>query len=111
MRYSTIAAVTLLVAVAVIVPWASPVPAADDPPPDAVRVEAVIVPAGKRQRLQTKSKLPIRQMVNSKEKVVQVLPYQLEPSRVWLEAKEAGTSRLTLVDVKGGREVLVIVVE
>src|SRR5262245_61112857 len=98
MGHPATVAVALLVAVAFLVPWSSPVPAAD-PEPEAVRVEAVVVPKGNVQRLQTKFKTPIRQVTNSNNKVVEVQPVRTDPTRVTLKGVAPGVSRLTLIDV------------
>src|SRR2546421_12486020 len=86
-------------------------PPAEPPVPDAVRVEAVVVPLGKSVSLQTKSGQPIRSAFNSSDNTLKLVPDKDNPRRVILTDLKPGVSRITLTDVQRGKEDLVIAVE
>ena len=86
-------------------------PPAEPPIPDAVRVEAVVVPLGKSVSLQTKSAQPIRSAFNSNDNTLKLTSDKENPRRVVLTGLKPGISRVTLTDVQRGKDDVVIVVE
>jgi pilus assembly protein CpaC len=110
-------AVAGLVAIGLTVLCGSPVGAQDpkDPktPPMATPDPsgAIQVPHGAQIRVQMKSKKRIKEAFNHDDRVVQVLADAQDPTTLILIARLGGKSRLDMVDVDGGKESYLIIVE
>ena len=75
------------------------------------RTGAVTVTIGGQVRFQMKSKKRIKEAFNENDRVVQVLADATDPTTLILIGRTAGTSRLELTDVDGGKESYLIVVQ
>jgi putative intracellular protease/amidase len=92
------------------------VPAQDTPPKpgesstvEAKRVDAVVVPQGKMARLQIKTGKFIAKAHNLDEKVIRV--GGLAARSVVVEALTEGIAHLTLMDVDGKDDTVIVIVE
>ncbi len=75
------------------------------------RTGAVTVTIGGQVRFQMKSKKRIKEAFNENDRVVQVLADATDPSTLILVGRTAGTSRLEVTDIDGGKESYLIVVQ
>lgn len=83
---------------------------AADPTP-AVRIEAVVIAKGATQSLQMKTKKALQKVVNPKDKVLRAASIPNDPTTLLLTGLAPGVSRLTLTDINGKEERLLVVVE
>jgi pilus assembly protein CpaC len=72
---------------------------------------AVVVTIGGQSRFQMKSKKRIKEAFNENDRVVSVLPDATDPTTLILLGRAAGTSKLEITDIDGGKENYLIVVQ
>src|SRR5262249_34425235 len=75
------------------------------------RVETVVIAKGKTQSLKMKPKKTMQTVVSSNDQVPRVEPKPADPATVLLTALAPGVSRLTLTDMDGQEEKLLVAVE
>jgi len=86
-------------------------PKASPPTATADRTGAISVAIGGQLRFQMKSKKRIAEAFNENDRVVRVLADANDPTSLILIGVAAGTSRLEVTDVDGGKETYLIVVQ
>jgi pilus assembly protein CpaC len=74
-------------------------------------VKSLIIGIGSTQRLKMGSNKPIKTVLNPKPNVADVSVLEGDPTSVLVKGGEAGTTRLTLIDVDGREEVYDILVQ
>src|SRR5947209_3650389 len=88
-----------------------PPPAAGAPGQPAPAPKAVVVPINGTSKLTMSPKRVIRTAFNEKDTVARVLSIADDPAAVLVQGLQAGSTRVTLTDTNGVREVVEVVVQ
>jgi pilus assembly protein CpaC len=75
------------------------------------KVQAVVVPINGTKPLQVSTKQPLKDVINQDPNVARVSAMTDDPSRVLITGLKAGTTRVTLIDMRGAREAYDVVVQ